>query len=112
MRENEDQRALRQWISAGLKIPEVRSLHGDAGYLLNNMIAKYTLATDTYILSASALQEMNSRGVDLRQTYTRRRFYGRKDNPFIYEHPVPAGVIRAALLQGPMDDDLEPRQRE
>jgi hypothetical protein len=42
--ENPDQVALLKWISAGLQIDEVRNLRGDAGYLLNNMIAKYTLA--------------------------------------------------------------------
>ena len=46
--ENANQRALRLWVTAGLAIPEVTQLHGDAGYLLNNMIAKYTLAADTY----------------------------------------------------------------
>ncbi len=30
--ENIDQRALRLWITAGLSIPEVVRLHGDAGY--------------------------------------------------------------------------------
>ena len=42
---NSDQKALIQWITLGLKIKEVRDLKGDSGYLLNNMIAKVTLAT-------------------------------------------------------------------
>tara|TARA_B100000242_G_C42628892_1_gene296108 strand:- start:150 stop:350 length:201 start_codon:yes stop_codon:yes gene_type:complete len=41
---NSDQKALIQWITSGLKIKEVRDLKGDSGYLLNNMIAKVTLA--------------------------------------------------------------------
>ena len=41
---NSDQKALIQWIISGLKIKEVRDLKGDSGYLLNNMIAKVTLA--------------------------------------------------------------------
>ena len=49
--ENEDQIALRRWLTAGLRIPEVADLHGDAGYLLNNMIAKYTLAASAYAVS-------------------------------------------------------------
>ena len=48
--ENTDQRALRLWFTAGLRIPEVAALYGDGGYLLNNMIAKYTLAADTYAI--------------------------------------------------------------
>jgi len=42
---NSDQKALIQWITSSLKIKEVRDLKGDSGYLLNNMIAKVTLAT-------------------------------------------------------------------
>ena len=98
--ENSDQRALRQWIAAGLQIPEVVELHGDAGYLFSNMIAKYTLAADTYALSIGALAKFEDLGVDLSQTYTRSKFYGRK-SPFIYEHAVPAGRIRSELLAGP-----------
>ena len=100
--ENPDQRALRLWITAGLAIPEVAALHGDAGYLLNNMIAKYTLAGDSYRISVGALREFEQQGIDLAQSYTRRTFYGLRGgkNPFIYEHAVPAGVVRAALLDG------------
>ena len=95
--ENTDQRALRLWLTAGLSIPEVIQLHGDAGYLLNNMIAKYTLAADTYAISTGALAEFRRQGVDLAETYSRRRFYGKKGG-FIYEHAVPAGVVREWLL--------------
>jgi len=97
--ENRDQRALRLWLTAGLQIPEVVSLHGDANYLLNNMIAKYTLAEDAYRISVQALQAFQDHGVDLRQTYTRSRFYG-KGSGFMYEHAVPAQVLRQALLAG------------
>ena len=41
---NSDQKALIQWITSRFKIKEVRELKGDSGYLLNNMIAKVTLA--------------------------------------------------------------------
>jgi len=101
--ENADQRALQKWLTAGLAIPEVVQLRGDAGYLLNNMIAKYTLAAYTYAISVDALMEFERRGVDLAETYSRRAFYGVQGgrNPFIYEHAVPAGVIRDALLAGP-----------
>jgi hypothetical protein len=68
--ENADQRALRLWLTAGLAIPEVVELHGDAGYLLNNMIAKYTLAADAYAISTGALAEFKRQGVDLTQTYS------------------------------------------
>jgi hypothetical protein len=100
LEENPDQRALRLWITAGLRIPEVVKLHGDAGYLLNNMIAKYTLAADSYAISTGALTEFQPRGVDLSAVHTRRSFYGKKSG-FIYEHAVPAGVVRSALLAGP-----------
>ena len=105
--ENADQRALRKWLTAGLSIPAVVQLHGDAGYLLNNMIAKYTLAADTYTISAEALEEFELRGIDLSVTHSRRTFYGlqKGGNPFIYEHAVPAGVIRDTLLTGPRTAD-------
>lgn len=99
--ENSDQIALRKWIIAGLQITEVRELHGDAGYLLNNMIAKYTLAADYYAISRAALQEFNNQAVDLSSVYPRRTFYGKRGgkNPFIYEHAVPAGFVREELLK-------------
>jgi hypothetical protein len=65
--ENIDQAALRKWIEAGLAIPEVRELHGDAGYLLNNMIAKYTLASSFYAISESVVSQFNVRGLISRQ---------------------------------------------
>jgi hypothetical protein len=99
--ENEDQIALRRWLTAGLCIPEVVNLHGNAKYLLNNMIAKYTLAASTYALSESAERTLLERGVDFKKTYSRGTFYGKQGgrNPFIYEHAVPAGVLRAELLR-------------
>jgi hypothetical protein len=104
--ENEDQIALRRWLTAGLRIPEVVDLHGDAGYLLNNMIAKYTLAASAYAVSASAEALLLQQGVDFERTYPRRAFYGKRGgrNPFIYEHAVPAGVLRAELLRTSGDD--------
>ncbi len=96
--ENLDQRALRSWLTAGLQIPEVVALHGDAGYLLNNMIAKYTLAADSYPISTLALEEFHRQRVDLTRTWTRSRFYGR-NKPFKYEHVVPAGIVRERLLK-------------
>ena len=96
--ENLDQRALREWVTAGLQIPEVVALHGDAGYLLNNMIAKYTLAADSFPISILALEEFLRRRVDLTKTWARSRFYG-KDKPFKYEHVVPAGIVRDRLLK-------------
>ena len=46
--ENIDQKALRLWIFKGLNIPEVKNLRGNSNYLLNNMIAKYTLYNSEY----------------------------------------------------------------
>ena len=59
--ENSDHRALRKWLSAGMLFPEVVKLHGDAGYLLNNLIAKYSLAADTYAISFAALAAFTAR---------------------------------------------------
>lgn len=96
--ENQDQFALRSWLTAGLQIPEVVALHGDSGYLLNNMIAKYTLAANSYPISTLALDEFRRRRVDLTQTWSRSRFYGR-DKPFKFEHVIPAGIVRERLLK-------------
>lgn len=105
--ENIDQVALRKWIVAGLSIPEVVALNGDAGYLLNNMIAKYTLASSRYEISKLALKKLQSQGVDLTRTYPRRTFYGKQGgrNPFIYEHTIPAGVVRKQLLKNSGDQE-------
>ncbi len=94
---NSDQKALIKWISSGLKIKEVRDLKGDSGYLLNNMIAKVTLACSEYPLSVGALQMLNIMKVDLKKRYKRSRFYGKK-HPFIYEHSIPASIVRSKLL--------------
>jgi hypothetical protein len=96
--ENTDQLALRKWITAGLQIPEVKDLYGDAGYLLSNMIAKYTLAASMYRLSERAHEWFLGNKIDLSGEYARSRFYG-KSGPFMYEHSIPASVIRSALLQ-------------
>jgi hypothetical protein len=83
-------------------------LRGDARYLLNNMIAKYTLAASRYAVSERAKELLLQHGVDFEKTYSRRAFYGRQggDNPFIYEHAVPAGVLRTALLAVSGNDQL------
>ena len=96
--ENEDQAALRKWITAGLQISEVRNLYGDAGYLFSNMIAKYTLASSEYQLSEAALNWFNANSVDLSMAYARSRFYG-KNSPLMYEHSIPASLIREVLLE-------------
>lgn len=102
--ENDDQVALRRWITAGLQIPEVRSLNGDAGYLFSNMIAKYTLAASRYRISSLALGWFCDNKVDLSAEYTRSRFYG-KNSPLMYEHSIPASIIRGILLNAEARED-------
>ena len=98
LEETEDQLALVRWITAGLAIPGIRSLHGDAGYLLSNMIAKYSLAASQYRISDGALAYILGINIDLNLTHRRSKFYG-KGSPLIYEHPVPASVVRERLLK-------------
>ena len=97
-KENLDQIALRKWITAGLQIQEVSGLNGDAGYLLSNMIAKYTWAADEYRVSAKAASRLNELGVDMNAVHSRSKFYGKK-SPFLYEHSMPASLVRRALLE-------------
>ena len=94
---NPDQVALAEWITAGLQIAEVRSMRGDAGYLLNNMIAKFSLAASEYLLSKAALSRLRQDGVDLTRSHRRSSFYGKK-SPFLYEHTIPASLVRQKLL--------------
>lgn len=94
---NPDQVALVEWITAGLRISEVRDMRGDAGYLLNNMIAKFSLAASEYLLSKAALSRLKQEGVDLNLRHRRSRFYGKK-SPFLYEHTIPASLVRHQLL--------------
>jgi hypothetical protein len=95
---NADQRALLRWLVAGLQIDEVRNLHGDAGFLLSNMIAKFSLAASAYRLSQGAVRELTAQQIDLRDTYKRSRFYG-KNSLFMYEHAVPCSLVRRKLLE-------------
>lgn len=103
--ENDDQIALRRWITSGLQIPEVRNLNGDAGYLFSNMIAKYTLAASAYRISSLALRWFRSNNVDLSVEYARSRFYG-KGSPLMYEHSIPASVIRGLLLKADSREEI------
>ncbi len=95
---NPDQRALVRWLVAGLQIDEVRNLHGDAGFLLSNMIAKFSLAASTYRLSIGAVRELTKQQCDLSDTHRRSRFYGKK-SMFMYEHAVPCSLVRQKLLE-------------
>ena len=101
---NLNQIALAKWISAGLKIEEVRSSYGDASYLLSNMIAKYSLAADRYQVSKEALREFNNLNVDLSQIYSRSKFHGKKSK-FIYEHSIPASVVKKMLLESNSEEE-------
>ena len=98
MKLNADQLALLKWITAGLLITGVRKLDGDAGYLLNNMIAKYTLAASEYRISERALAKFKAIGTDLSEVHKRSKFYG-KNSPFLYEHAIPATIVRDQLLR-------------
>lgn len=97
---NQDQKALLQWITSGLQIAEVRQLYGDAGYLLSNMIAKYSLSASEYLLSHRAAERLLGDGVDLNGLHKRSYLYGKK-SLFIYEHAIPASVVREQLLVVP-----------
>ena len=95
---NKDQVALARWITVGLGIKEVRALHGDSGYLFNNMIAKYASAMENYSVSVEAENLLLEQGVKWQEVYTRGRFYCRGSS-FMYEHAIPASIIRNQLLQ-------------
>ena len=75
---NPDQRALIQWITAGLKIKEVRDLKKRLGYLLSNMIAKVTLANSEYFISNDALKLIHQMNVDLKKHTKERKVLWKK----------------------------------
>ena len=105
-------------IKAALACPEFIEGHGDGKYLFSNMVAKYTLSDNTYRFTVGALEEFIMRGGDVNKTYTRSNLYasladkrfkeemvikGKKRNIsiFIYEHSIPASVVRDQLIQNP-----------
>ena len=94
---NNDQKALVKWLTAGLGIEEVRALHGDSGYLLSNMIAKVSSSAEKYFISTKALEKLKRDKIDLKKRYKRAKFYGKK-SPYIYEHSIPASLVRKRLL--------------
>ena len=98
--ENEDQKVLLAWIVAGLGINrDGDNLKGNTSYLFNNMIAKYTLFSPNYNISENAFTYMKeNHDFDPERTYKRYKFYG-KSSGLIYEHPVPALVIRKRLFE-------------
>ncbi len=75
----------------------MRELNGDAGYLLSNMIAKFTLGSSSYRLSANTFTWFDSRGIDLTKEYARSRYYG-KNSAVMYEHSIPSNIVRSVLL--------------
>lgn len=101
---NSDQMALAQWIYAGLKIPEIHNGFGDAGYLLSNMIAKYSLASSVYLLSEGAVNTLSADHVDLSNVYKRSKFHGKK-SPFIYEHAIPVSIVRDKLFSSDLSKE-------
>lgn len=94
---NLDQLTLAKWIHSGICIEEIRGLHGDGGYLLSNMVAKYSLASGSYLLSTGSHELLASMDVDLNTVHKRSRFHGKK-SPFIYEHAIPVSIVRDKLL--------------
>jgi hypothetical protein len=97
---NKDKTALRHMIKAALQCPEFIEGHGDGKYLFSNMVAKYTLSDTTYRFTQGALEEFIQRGGDVNKVHTRASLYG-KNSPFIYEHSIPAKVVRDQLIQNP-----------
>ena len=97
---NKDKIALRHMIKSALECQEFIEGHGDGKYLFSNMVAKYTLSDDTYRFTKSALKEFIRRGGDVNKTYTRNSLYGKK-SPFIFEHSIPAKVVRDQLINNP-----------
>jgi hypothetical protein len=68
------------------------------------MIAKYALAASEYRISSLALDWFNRNNIDLSLEYARSKFYG-KDSPLMYEHSIPASVIREILLRAESSED-------
>ena len=97
---NKDKLALRHMIKAALQCPEFIEGHGDGKYLFSNMVAKYTLSDDQYRFTEGALEEFIRRGGDVNKVHTRASLYGKK-SPFIYEHSIPAKVVRDQLISNP-----------
>lgn len=97
---NKDKLALRHMIKAALQCPEFIEGHGDGKYLFSNMVAKYTLSDNTYRFTVGALEEFLNRGGDVNKVHTRASLYG-KNSPFIYEHSIPAKVVRDQLISNP-----------
>ena len=101
---NEDKLALRQLIKDMLKNPLLMKGHGDGKYMFSNAVAKYTLSDNTYRFTVGALEVFINNGGDVNKVHTRASLYGKK-SPFIYEHSIPAKVVRDQLIQNPENVD-------
>ena len=97
---NKDKIALRYMIKAALECPEFIEGHGDGKYLFSNMVAKFTLADDHYRFTEGALKVFIENGGDVNKVYSRSSLYGKK-SPFIYEHAIPARVVRDMIIENP-----------
>ena len=91
-------------IKSGLSCPEFIEGYGDGKYLFSNMVAKYTLSNTRYRFTKNALERFISMGYDVNKVYTRNSLYGKK-SPFIFEHSIPASVVRKELINNPTEVD-------
>ena len=102
--ENIHQKSLRLWVTKGLSIDGIKNFKGDSKYLLNNMIAKYIAFKDEYMISKLALETLKKNKIDLNQSHTRNSLYG-KDKPYIYEHAIPAKIVRDKILNSDCNEE-------
>lgn len=62
------------------------------------MIAKFTLSASEYRISEQAFSKFQALGTDLSEIHKRSKFYG-KNSLFIYDHAIPATIVRDQLLR-------------
>lgn len=61
------------------------------------MIAKYTLYNSEDYISQNALDRLETDRIDLKKNTIEVIFYGKK-KPYMYEHSIPATVVRSELI--------------
>ena len=97
---NQQQKAVTKLLLATLKIIEEDNPGEIINYFARNLVAKYSLANDYYLISQKTNKLLSSKGIQFHKR-------GKKctENGYTFEHAIPAKVVLEMLLKTESDNE-------
>ena len=96
------QENLRDWIVAGLQLKGLRNvdgkIKGELPYYFNNMIAKYSSASDSFWISIEAENVLKKERPDYLKNPQTRHHFSRGKYSYKVEHHIPANRVLGELF--------------